>query len=123
VPIPSFYGADKVIHGIEYAILGLLLARSIFSSKPRFSNRSLIISIVTLATLYGISDEIHQAFVLGRNASFWDVLADGSGSLIGALFYLKIYNYSGSKFQGSRLPVRRTQTGFKLESDEESSQL
>ena len=101
VTIPSFYGADKVLHGIEYAILGLLLARSIFSSKPRFSNRSLIVLIVTLATLYGISDEIHQAFVPGRTASFWDVLADGSGSLIGAFFYLRICNYSGSKLQGS----------------------
>jgi len=89
VLIPSFYGADNVMHGVEYAILGVLLARSIFVSKSRFSNGSLIISIVALATLYGISDEIHQAFVPGRSASFWDVLADGSGSLIGALFYLK----------------------------------
>ena len=90
VAIISFYGADKCMHGIEYAILGLLLARSIFSSKPRFSNGFLIILTVTLATLYGMSDEIHQAFVPGRSASLWDVLADGSGSLIGALFYLKI---------------------------------
>jgi len=87
VSIQYFYGADKVMHGIEYAILGLLLARSIFSSKPRFSNGFLIILTVALTTLYGISDEIHQAFVPGRNLNSWDVLADGLGGMFGVLCY------------------------------------
>jgi len=89
-PIPSFFGVDKVIHGIEYTVLGLLLARSIISSKPKFSKETLILLIVTLGTLYGIFDEVHQSFVPGRSSSHWDVLADGFGSLIGVLFYLKI---------------------------------
>jgi len=90
VPIPSFFGVDKIIHGIEYAVLGLLLARSIISSKPEFSKETLMLLIVTLGTLYGILDEFHQSFVPGRSSSHWDVLADGFGSLIGVLFYQRI---------------------------------
>ena len=85
---PAFYGADKVLHAIEYAILGILLARSIFSSKPRLSKGALVILIVALATLYGISDEVHQALVPGRSASAWDVLADGVGALCGVFCYM-----------------------------------
>jgi len=90
LPMPSFYGADKVIHCTEYAVLGLLLARSIFSSNTRFSDKFLIILIVALVTLYGISDEIHQAFVPGRNPSPWDVLADGLGGMLGVICYTRI---------------------------------
>ncbi len=85
---PPFYGADKVLHALEYAILGILLARSILSAKPRFSKGALVVLIVALATLYGISDEVHQAMVPGRSASLWDVLADGVGALCGVLCYM-----------------------------------
>ena len=90
VPMQSLFGVDKVIHGAEYAVLGLLLARSVISSKPEFSKETLILLIMVLGTLYGIFDEIHQSFVPGRFSSQWDVLADGSGSLIGVIFYLRI---------------------------------
>ncbi|MDI6891155.1 MAG: VanZ family protein [Thermodesulfovibrionales bacterium] len=89
LPTPSFYGADKVIHGIEYTVLGLLLSRSIFNSNLRFSGKFLIILTVALAILYGISDEIHQAFIPGRDTSPWDVLADGLGGTLGVLCYTK----------------------------------
>jgi VanZ family protein len=89
-PIPSSYGADKVMHAFEYAILGLLFARSIFSMNSRSSDRHLVVLIVALATLYGISDEIHQGFVSGRMASLWDVVADGVGASIGTFCYVYV---------------------------------
>ena len=42
----------------------------------------LIAAVVGLC--YGISDEVHQSFVPGREASVFDVLADGVGSVVGA---------------------------------------
>lgn len=87
---PSFSGADKVFHGIEYAIFGLLLARSVYHTNLRLTFRSLALVVMALAILYGISDEIHQVFVCGRIASSWDVLADGLGSLLGVLCYIRI---------------------------------
>ena len=37
-----------------------------------------------MALAYGLSDELHQAYVPGRQSSFYDVLADGAGALLGA---------------------------------------
>ena len=41
-----------------------------------------------LAGLYGVSDEVHQAFVPGRIASEADVLADAFGAAIGVAIVL-----------------------------------
>ena len=88
VHIPSPFGADKVVHFIEYGILGFLLARSILGFQSSLSSKLLVSLAVVLAIIYGISDEVHQAFVPGRNASAWDVAADGLGGLMGALLYV-----------------------------------
>ncbi len=62
-----------MIHLLEYAVLGFLL----FPYAGFYP-------AVLLASLYGVSDEVHQLFVAGRDASFVDVLADFTGSLLGA---------------------------------------
>jgi VanZ family protein len=36
------------------------------------------------AVLYGLSDEVHQSFIPGRDASVGDVVADALGALLGA---------------------------------------
>ena len=38
----------------------------------------------SLATLYGVTDEIHQHFVPPRQMDGWDVLADAAGASIAA---------------------------------------
>ena len=85
--MPSPLGVDKVVHFVEYGVLGFLLARLIANTKSSFPRVFLLCLVVILATLYGISDELHQAFVPGRNASPWDVAADGLGGLAGAVIY------------------------------------
>ncbi len=77
-------------HVVEYSVLGFLMAGSVFNLDLRFSKRFLFILVVTLSTLYGLSDEIHQSFVPGRDADLGDVMADGVGSLIGAFCYSKL---------------------------------
>jgi hypothetical protein len=87
VYMPSPFGVDKVVHFVEYGVLGFLLARLIANAQSGFSRWFLLGLAAILATLYGISDEVHQAFVPGRNASLWDVVADGLGGLMGAVVY------------------------------------
>ena len=60
-------------------------------ARKFMTNRSfLFILAVSVSTLYGISDEVHQYFVPGRTASLADIVADGIGSLIGVLCYLGV---------------------------------
>ena len=74
-------------HSFEYFILGGLLFRGFVNSKYR--KKSLILSL-SLGTLYGISDEIHQLFVIGRTFSSLDIVFDIIGVVIGILV-IKIF--------------------------------
>ncbi len=67
---------DKLAHALEYGGLGFLLGRGLGRPLPA----------AVLAVLYGLSDELHQRYVPGREASAGDLLADAVGALIGAFF-------------------------------------
>ena len=82
---------DKIAHVIEYAILGVLLTRSAALKHP-FSVR-LFLCIFIIGTSYGVSDEIHQAFVPNRFASVWDAAADAIGICAGQIVYWQWKNY------------------------------
>jgi VanZ family protein len=78
---------DKLIHFFVYGLLGILFFRAVRKrNSSHFQGYSMILGIV-LASLYGISDEIHQFFVPDRVADIYDVMADILGSLIGVLLY------------------------------------
>ncbi len=82
---PLFPHQDKVFHLCEYFGLGFLSAFAF----DRGSIRSRFLFGFLLASVYGISDEIHQSFVPGRDASVWDFMADAIGAWIGAWAYLR----------------------------------
>jgi hypothetical protein len=73
------YG-DKVAHAVAFGGLALLLHLA--------SGRWWI--ALGLTSLYGISDEIHQAFVPGRSVDMTDWIADTVGALmaIGCVSFL-----------------------------------
>lgn len=77
-------------HLTEYAGLGFLISRALMHTYPARLKWVLLIAPI-LGTLYGISDELHQSFVPGRDCSGWDVLADFFGSSIGVLIYVAIH--------------------------------
>lgn len=84
LPLPlASLGGDKLAHAIVYAVLGFLLARSLFADRVLTWRRALLITALVMA--YGMTDEFHQAFVPGRQVSAWDVLADGLGGLLAML--------------------------------------
>lgn len=83
--LPSFMGlfSDKVLHAVEYAVLGGLFYRA-FRWGTNGALQAWAGVLAVLATsLYGLSDEIHQAFVPNRDASGWDWLADSIGAMFG----------------------------------------
>lgn len=75
---------DKGIHFVEYAVLGWLCATASRQSWPSASAWRTAAFAVFVSVLWGLSDEIHQAFVPGRFSELSDVVADLFGSLVGA---------------------------------------
>jgi VanZ family protein len=82
--IPYF---DKFLHFVGYALLGILFFRAFRTMRLKQSRQLLILFSILCATLYGISDEIHQYFVPFREASFLDVIANTLGSVFGVYIY------------------------------------
>ena len=78
------FGWDKALHAIEYGTLGAAYQRAI---DPWAGGRGLAALSWALASLYGVSDEIHQLFTPGRSADFRDAIADAIGAALGVLVY------------------------------------
>jgi len=85
-PLPAGL-SDKSGHSIGYAILGALLLRGLADGRPSGFTWWRCLLAVVLAAAYGITDEIHQAFVPGRTPDVMDVAADAVGAAlaVGAL--------------------------------------
>ena len=76
----------KCAHVTEYAVLAWLFWRGLrkrTKNDPRPWNWSEAITAWICVALFATSDEIHQAFVPGRQASPWDVLIDMAGAALG----------------------------------------
>ena len=86
--LPSFLlkdVSDKVLHAVEYAVLGGLCYRAFrWAAGSAVSRQAVVLAIVT-ASLYGVTDEAHQFFVPFRESSWQDWVADTVGAAIGAL--------------------------------------
>lgn len=84
---------DKVYHMLEYAVLACLLIRALRLTFPARPMVRLIIWGVVLTALYGLTDELHQAFTPGRNMSVYDALADAVGaSAVGFVWLRMLYH-------------------------------
>ena len=78
------FGWDKALHAIEYGTLGAAYLRAL---DPGGTRGRLAAIGWALASLYGVSDEIHQLFTPGRSSDVRDVVADAIGALLGVLAY------------------------------------
>ncbi|MEO5957420.1 MAG: VanZ family protein [Nitrospiraceae bacterium] len=91
--LPSFLlkeVSDKVLHAVEYGILAVLCYRAFrWAAGPALARQAVVLAILT-ASVYGITDEVHQAFVPLRESSWQDWLADTIGSAIGAMSWRSI---------------------------------
>ena len=91
--LPSFLFkevSDKVLHAVEYGILAVLCYRAFrWAAGPALARQAVVLAIVT-ASVYGITDEVHQAFVPLRESSWQDWLADTIGAVIGVMSWRSI---------------------------------
>ena len=73
---------DKVVHMCAYIPLAYLLSLSMIRSGLR---KYVFLVAFIFASIYGVTDELHQAFVPGRDPAVGDVLADSLGAFLGSL--------------------------------------
>jgi VanZ family protein len=86
--LPSFIFkqiSDKVLHAVAYGILSFLCYCAFrWAAGQAAARRAVVLAILT-ASFYGLTDEVHQAFVPFRESSWLDWLADTIGAAIGAM--------------------------------------
>jgi VanZ family protein len=103
--LPNFGGADTLIkklgHTSGYALLSLGYARAL-----NIKSRGGLGLCWLLAVIFALSDEFHQSFVAGRNASLVDVGIDATGSLAAMVMLLisaRLRSWIGVIFQVQNL--------------------
>jgi VanZ family protein len=74
---------NVVAHFGEYLVFAVLLTLAL-NSPSRALWKTALIALV-IASLYGVSDEIHQLFVDGRSSDPLDWVTDTLGAFIGAI--------------------------------------
>jgi VanZ family protein len=91
---------DWITHGGAYLVLGCLLCRAIAAGLRPLSVAGAVLA-TAVATLYGMSDEYHQSFVPGRDASWGDVAKDLAGATIGAIGFRRATRNRGERRRGA----------------------
>ncbi len=87
-PVSRIPFGDKGAHFLEYLVLGALCARACTMTWPKRPLSRTVLLGIFVASAWGFSDEIHQAFVPSRSADYRDWFADTFGALVGgALAY------------------------------------
>jgi VanZ family protein len=83
------YAIRKTGHFLEYAMLGVLLWRALRSETAfdNFAASKQFIAVLLLCAVYASTDEFHQRFVSGREASVHDVILDTFGAAFGLAVY------------------------------------
>jgi VanZ family protein len=78
---------SPVGHFFEYFLLGLALTNALRLSFPPAASGCYA---VFFASLYGITDELHQVFIPGRSCDIADWLVDTIAALLAAIIFLLV---------------------------------
>nr|WP_295973149.1 VanZ family protein [uncultured Bacillus sp.] len=84
------------LHLVEFAILYIFFVLALLTIRGLTLKLNLI--CVLIASLYGLTDEIHQSFVPARSATLIDLIKDVTGVLIAS--WIMYSAYSRKRFQG-----------------------
>ena len=74
--------ADKIIHALVFGGLAFCVAKAFSAAWPELTGWRRFVMVVTVTACSGLSDELHQAYVPGRSASFYDAVADVFGACV-----------------------------------------
>ena len=93
IHLPDIVNIDKLCHLLEYAVLGASCLYGLHPAAEKLTPIVIFFLTIGICTAYGITDEIHQMFVPGRDSSAADVAADFLGSVLAAnLWWWKFKN-------------------------------
>lgn len=95
LPVPEVFALqDKFLHFSAYFMMAIFGWRAF--RHLQMHAQTLAWAGFLFCSLYGVSDEWHQSFVLGRTASVWDWLADSLGAAFASylLFRFDIWKAS-----------------------------
>lgn len=96
---PSFGMAwdDKIYHFGEYAVFSILIFIALKYYRAGFIARHVHVWAVTVPWLFAVTDEIHQYYVPGRDATLGDLAADFLGAVCAQVFLIIILRYIRQK--------------------------
>lgn len=86
--MPQFWNADKLVHFICFSGFSFWIS---FACDIK-SCRKIWIPTLLIA-LWAVTDEIHQSFTPGRDASVFDWIVDTLGASFGALIFVLVSNF------------------------------
>lgn len=81
---PEIVGFDKVAHFFVFGLLGTLIFRSL---RIGLKKPSRWVWAYAGVLVYAAVDEILQYFNPGRSFDLWDLVADGTGSILAIMLY------------------------------------
>ena len=95
LPHPKAFGLETLQditgHFLEYAILACFLYRTSVGQAHRvFRLSGTLLFSLGVASIYALSDELHQSFVPYRQASWADIATDAAG-IVTALVVLHLW--------------------------------
>lgn len=100
--LPSFWNADKVVHCLCFAGLSFWVTFACFGmfekDSPKTSSKLFLILSISIVSVYGIIDEIHQSFTPGRESSVLDWCADTIGAILGAIVFVSVLKFIRKRF-------------------------
>jgi VanZ family protein len=81
-PVPHF---DKLVHFMEYGMLGFLLGRAMGLTGLRTRYWAVFVASLFIGACVGVADEHYQGTVAGREKSLADFLVDVAGLLVASM--------------------------------------
>jgi VanZ family protein len=92
---------DKVIHLMEFAVLGFLLSFGFFLSL-KYRLKVKVYMTFLSGALLGALDEFHQYFVPARSTEILDWVADSLGIILGLLIFIFLFRRAKRKLLRSQ---------------------
>jgi len=102
IPVQVKPGVDKVLHILEYGLMGFFAARGVLLTWDLPRVWGCVLGTL-MAGMLGVLDEIHQYYVPGRTSSAYDAMADFTGAFLGALCFVML---GSLLYQSNRLYPR-----------------
>lgn len=97
LPIGGVPFKDKGVHFVEFGVLGFLVMRACLMTWPRVAVLRVATFAVGTTVLWGLLDELHQAYVPNRSAEAFDLLADALGAVCGVVFTALAQRWAAAK--------------------------